>query len=89
MRISVQLQSLAALSVLCAFPLQATPSDLHLVSSEKEVLKRPAREVKVFNEVLASTSTKMLDVMYSSGGIGLAGVNVTIVKLTSSHFDDR
>jgi peptide deformylase len=46
-----------------------------------EVLKRPAREVKVFNEDLARTSTKMLDVMYSSGGIGLAGVNVIIVKL--------
>jgi peptide deformylase len=76
----MQLQS--PLSVLCAFPLQAAaPSDLHLVSSEMEVLKRPAREVKVFNEDLARTSTKMLEVMYSSGGIGLAGVNVIIVKL--------
>ncbi len=77
MRISVQ----SPLSVLCAFPLLAAPSDFHLVSSEKEVLKRPAREVKVFNEDLASTSTKMLDAMYSEGGIGLAGVNVIIVKL--------
>ncbi len=76
MRIAVQ----SPLSVLCAFPLLAAPSDFHLVSSEKEVLKRPAREVKGFNEDLASTSTKMLDVMYSEGGIGLAGVNVIIVN---------
>ena len=46
---------------------------LPLVRSSEVVLHEPAHSVETFDEELATLSRNMFDIMYDSGGIGLAG----------------
>ena len=82
---SLVVPALAAFSLVCTpVTLPAATLDMPLVRESEEVLHEPAQEVDVFDEELAELSKRMLDVMYTSGGIGLAGARVSRERITSN-----